>query len=64
MTNTEIIANWVIILTLSGVTLRRRETKKDENAVTKDTERPIVTDTDKRLVTPSAEQIPNTATRI
>ena len=50
--------------TLSGVTLRKRETKKEENAVTKDTDRPMVNETDRRLVTPKAEQIPKTATRI
>lgn len=64
ITNTEMIANCVIIRTLSGVIFLRSDTKNDENEVTKVTERPIVIDTERRLVTPNAEQIPKTATKI
>lgn len=64
MTNTEMIASWVMIRTLSGVTLRKSETKKEEKAVTNETDNPIVIATLKRLVIAKAEQIPSTATRI
>lgn len=58
------MANCVIILTLSGVILRSRDTNSDENAVTNETDNPIVNETDNLLVTPNAEQMPSTATKI
>lgn len=64
ITNTEMIASCVIILTLSGVTFLNNETKKEEKAVTKDTDNPIVKPTESLFVTPNAEQIPKTATKI
>ena len=62
ITKTEIIANCTIIRTLSGVTLRKKETIKEENPVTKETDSPIVIATLRRLVTAKAEQIPKIAT--